>query len=244
MDLGLTALIIIALIAVFVFWYLAKSNKYLGPDVLIQLDGEDDKLVTAWYQAHITDTDVITFDEKELLATILEQFYNIKADKSWLIIGKNLKAQYRKLTGKSLTRKNWFNLRDKFAIDAEIAIIKERNLRKSLEKANKYDCMFLAQVYNNNLLTTTEQYITAILRYRWGKLEPYFNSNSGGSYLYTRLELPNIQGYKMSDSSYRYNLLCSNIEFETMILRLEQSLDQSLEQSLEQNLQIGNVKTW
>lgn len=230
MDLGLTTMIIIAFLAVIIVWYLSYRTTHIADDVEIILDDTEDKLVTAWYEAHINHDSEITMTETELATAILDQFYNIKVKPHLLIIGTNLNHQYYQHTEEHLPKKYLYSLREKFAINAEIAVIGNKKVMAQLRKNNKYDYDVLCRLYQGNLLVTAEQYLTSVLQHRWDKLESLnIFPHGDNSFFYSKDILPNIHGHRLDNGLYRYNLLCSNVEFQAIIARLEKSKETILD---------------
>lgn len=133
---------------------------------------------------------------------------------------------------RSVDRDCLFDLRSNIGKELEIAAIHDPVTRTRLKNTNYYNMNEITSIMESNLDTVARDYLKQVLKYRWDKIleinDPnILNRNRyPGTYLYLReCTIPNIQAYADPNNNIiRVNLLCTDLEFETLLKRWTQHL--------------------
>lgn len=221
MSAVLISLILIALVVTFVFWYFTRDYRSIPDDRIINLATDEDRILGPWYQHHLKPSIEISPSDHEIAAQLLDRLYGLKIEPSLLVIGEDL----TKFTNLS---EQIFDLRRVIGKSGQIAIINNERVRKRVRRSINYDTSSFKAIMDQDLDTIAKNYLEANLKYRWDKINqvPDLNIvNNEGSYLYLRQHsIPNIET-KEENGIHRINLLCTDLEFETLIQRWTKSLN-------------------
>lgn len=222
----------VAILAVVYIFLVTKQYRYYPVEKTLKLDDTGDKLLSNYYRNNVND--IISYDntDTETASTLIKRLYNITIDPSLIVVGQDIDKQYYNETNVHLVNiasKDDFKIgtdciiyiRDKIALEGEIAIIYNKRLCKKLFNHNRYDLSMVQKVINNNLDVIVNKYLEEVLAFRWNKLKELPLINSHGSYAYFKekdFTFDNVDGYR-DNNVVRINLLCSDIEFDTLIKR-------------------------
>lgn len=149
-------------------------------------------------------------DQGQLASRVLETIYNVTASPDDCIIGTNLSGEV-------------YNLRDTIGVDLQIAVNKDR--RRPIHQSNATDndnIGVLGELDEKNQLQLANNFISKLLEKRWEQIKSYFCDilePRGGSYLYLSSQPRGIKGHQTTNG-VRINLLCTDMEFITLIKRL------------------------
>ena len=112
-------------------------------------------------------------------------------------------------------------------LQGEIAIVHDPIIRQHLLKTNDFDLSKLQAIVNSDLDIIAQEYLKTILTNRWNRISELNDPrilNKFGTYLYLHEDsIPNVHGYQMGAYT-RYNLLCTDREFDALIKRLPQMI--------------------
>jgi cell division protein FtsL len=252
MSYFLIVAILVAVIAVIYVWYVTRYLNRIPDDKPISLETEDDKLLIHWYNMHIKHSFDFNINDIEIAVKYLKHIYDIEINPDLIIIGTNLESQYFNITGRHLINKYSpdvdciFDIRSTLAKPGEIAIIHDSIVRNSLRKINTFDFTEINNIMESELDLIARDFLHEVLKFRWEQItklnDPNILNNSG-SYLYLHVptdissSIPNntvitvLGGVSalLTSRGARINLLCSNIEFETLIKRWNQYLPTVIE---------------
>lgn len=230
-------LFVFAFLLVFFSWFFTQNLRHIPEYSDINLEGNCDKLVTAWYQSELQNhTDKIRInDDLDIASEFIERNYNITINKNKLVIGDDIANAVKTLTGKHIsdTKIKIYDIRSMVGIPGEIAYVPSKSLRRKLQKhldnsEKSVDINFLDKIMSKNLDTTARKFLFDKLNERWNRLlslqDPRIMNNKG-SYLYMfNTDISKVTGSIEHNSSKgvitRYNLLCSDLEFKYFIERL------------------------
>lgn len=217
----LWAMFIMACVLIVIVWYISKSYRYIPDSELLDLSSEEDLLVLPWInKIELTGSDM----EERLLKALHIESNNI-------VFGKDLKTTYQKLTGNILrNNRSWFDLRLLTGFPGELAIIENDRIALQMRAMNSnMDLKNLTYIVAVDPELTVTNHIKQILDSRWETIislnDPNVLNNSG-TYLYYKSDTDtvfnNVQGLT-TDKGLRINLLCSNLQFNTLIARWKQN---------------------
>ena len=158
-------------------------------------------------------------------------------------MGTNLSSQYTKLTGKQLLSRYVpnvdciFDIRSTIGKDGEIAIIYNQKYVDILRHHNNYNLSEINDIIDSEIDILARDFLQDILKFRWEQISQANNTNvlnSEGSYLYMTIPeeilspetvlLPGNIIAAITPLGARINLLCSNLEFESLISRLNRQV--------------------
>lgn len=236
MQLGLFALVIIAFVLVVVFWYFTRDYRSIPDDRVIDLATNENRLLDAWYAHHLQPSLALDLNDQEIAARCLDRMYHIQVDPQLLVIGEELTQTYFRLTGISLPISDQlepgvdqiFDLRKIIGRPGQIAIIHSQRYRDRLGRSTNYDTGQLQSIMDLQLDSRTQTYLNEILKYRWGKIselnDPHLISGSDATYIYLReCRIPNVTTTELQ-GMHKLNLLCTDLEFATLIQRWQKSI--------------------
>ena len=236
--------ILIAAIAIIYVWYASRGLNSISDDVILALDTDEDKILSQWYQTQIKPTFDFQTNDTEVAVKYLKRLYDLDVDPNSIVVGSSLNAQYRKLTQRRLATQYTagadclFDLRSTIGIPGEIAVVMDPRIRTTLFRNNTTDASMFTAIINNELDITARDYLHELLNQRWERIRQLNDPNvinSGGSYLYLNITRETVSGSTsvlvfdnvtglITEDGARINLLCSNLEFETLIARWKKSL--------------------
>jgi hypothetical protein len=232
----LVSLFIVAFVVALAFWYYTRDYRSIPDDRILDLSTDEDRILDRWYSYHIKPS--IDFDPNvgDIAARFLERIYQIQVDPKLLVIGKDLDSEYFRLTRRHLRKSGKlepnvdqiFDLRQIIGKSIQIAIIHDRRDRDKLNKYHFDDNSNLKAIMDQELDLIARDYLNEVLKYRWEKIlelnDPHL-MNLEGTYVYLRkCQILNVQT-KEENAVHRINLLCTDIEFETLIQRWRKSLN-------------------
>lgn len=239
MDYFLIGNILILLCAILYVWYYTRYANYIPNSQVLELDTEEDKVLSNWYKSSVKEELV---DDSTVFSKYLKNIYGIEVNSSLLIIGEDLDEKYFKLTKKELSEEYqpgvdcYFDFRPVIAKTGQVAIINDIRIRQQLERSNTFDLTEIYSIISNGLEIGAYQYLKQVLDFRWEqilKLEDDNVLNREGSYLYYKPSayikssekiLDDQVAVKITSKGARVNLLCSNYEFEALIDRWKKYL--------------------
>lgn len=243
MSYALVTLVIIALISIAYVWYVTRGLNSIADDQPLSLDSDDDKLLIHWYKLYTKNSFDFNITDQQIAAKYLQRIHNIDINHNLIVAGNNLDAQYHKLTGNHLLSVYTdnsdciFDIRSVIGKNGEIAIIHNDKIRDSLKMTNNLNLSDINDVIDSDIDTVARDFLQEILRGRWQQITDTNNSsilNSEGSYLYMTLPddilspdtvtLPGNIIAAITPIGARINLLCTHLEFESLISRLSQSM--------------------
>jgi len=245
MSYYLFALFIVASISIILACYYKWTQDDILSDVAtIDLSGDDNPLLTPWYNAHLHLNDIVinnhnNGDNYAIAARFLARLHGLRINKEELVIGENLQGQYHKISGRVLIPSNWFDIRSVLGIKGEIAIINNAIHRDHLRRTNTLDMHEIAAIMNANLDKAARDFVSDILRQRWDTLtqlghpDLVMDERLSKSYAYFTAEdgiiggIPNIIGM-VTDNTIRINLLTDEISFRTFIQRYRKEAELAL----------------
>lgn len=239
MSYFLIGAIIIAVLAVLYVWYVTRGKNSIPDDATILLDTEDDKLLHHWYDNNIQPDYDFNVDDVEIAVKYLLRVHEIEVDPSLIVVGSNLAAKYVYLVQESLPT-NYsagsdclFDIRSHLGINGEIAIIHNPKIRANLQRDCTGDLTTIRLIMNNEMDIIARDFLRETLRLRWEQILALNDPsvvNREGSYLYVRtpedtanlaqpvIILNKVRALKTPQGA-RINLLCTNLEFETLMAR-------------------------
>jgi hypothetical protein len=238
MSYFLIGAIIIAVLAIVYVWYVTRGRNSISDDATISLDTEDDKLLHHWYDSNIQPDYDFTTTDVEIAVKYLHRIHEIEIDPSLLVVGSNLNATYLQLTQQAFPTTYvvgsdyLFEIRSHLAVNGEIAIVQNPAIRANLQRTSTGDLTTIRLIMNNEMDLMARDFVRETLRLRWEQILALNDPsvlNRGGSYLYLRapedaamnqpiLMLNKILALKTTQGA-RINLLCTNLEFETLMTR-------------------------
>lgn len=240
MNFSVIVTCVIAVIALVYVLYVYKNYASISDDVVLQLQTTEDKLATPWYKSNVKQSMDFTEDH-EIAKIFIQRNMDMDVDSNLLVLGYNLKQQYVALGGKGAHDYFW-NIRDIVGYPGEIALVHDPRIRNAMHKTNNLNLTELKAIMDDDLETLAKPFIEKVLQYRWDKLESLNNQtflNKSGSYLYIDpsvlkttqppdkterdVALPGNITAHMTEQGIRVNLLCNELEFETLIKRLGKS---------------------
>ena len=243
MSQSLLILVIIALISIAYVWYVTRGLHSLSEDQHLSLDSTDDKLLFHWYKLHTNHSFNFDITDQEIAKKYLHRIYDINVDAHFIVVGTNLSSQYTKLTGKQLLSRYVpnvdciFDIRSTIGKDGEIAIIYNQKYVDILRHHNNYNLSEINDIIDSEIDILARDFLQDILKFRWEQISQANNTNvlnSEGSYLYLSIPeeilspetvlLPGNIIAAITPLGARINLLCSNLEFESLISRLNRQV--------------------
>jgi len=254
MSYFLIVTIIIAVLAVLYVWHASKGMRHIPDEDLLHLHTDEDRVLSYWYKQFIKPTLNLDLTEYETGARFINRVHNFKIDHNLLVMGDDIADQYYEITHKilphftpsidALTSDCFFDLRRSVGKNGEIAIIHDHHIRSLLRDNNIYDSSDLNNIIESELDITAHKYLEKILEYRWEKIRQLDDPNllnKDGTYAYfpVRQYYTPLVGVLDTPKGSRINLLCSDLEFETLIKRWKTFIEKSpflfRDRSLDQN---------
>lgn len=233
MDYFIIILIIVALLSILYVWYISKSINNYPDDKILDLSTDEDKILSNWYSDNLKIIYEYGINEEDIAVEYLHNVYNLEVDPKSIVIGNNIYSQYMKITGKELPKDSIFDLRSSLGIPGEIAIITNNKIRNKLIRTNNYDIKMLYEIVKSGVDKNAHLVLQEILKYRWTKIKETLNLEGSGSYLYLQSEnIPDTSTFEVfpgvvssvTDNSFRINLLCTDLEFNTFLKRATNKL--------------------
>lgn len=235
MDYFLIMLFMICIVAIIFFWHVSHKSKYLPENEQLFLNTNQDKLASEWYKHNIKHSVDLNVDDYAIACKFLKRIYDIDADPNTIVIGNNLQSQYQQLTGSMLDNKSFFDIRATVGKDGEIAIINDNSIVKTLRRNNSLDLTDVSNIMDSDLDGIAKDFFTLVLDNRWDRISQLNDQNvlnRGGSYLYydssssddNVVVFGNVVANNTNQGA-RINLLCNDIEFETLMNRWKVSLE-------------------
>lgn len=235
MSMFLIGMCVLVVCLMIYMWFTTKKYRSMPDGEILHLETDEAKMLGAWFNDNIKET----YDElegPEVAARFLQRNFNEDLDPSQLVIGHDLKQLHEDLGGKGAAR--FWSIRDAIGIRGEIAEIANVRVRRELTR-NAMDAHELNQLHaimNADLDTAARPYVQHVLKHRWQKLSELNPALSDieldtGSYAYWKtpslLDKPytehdvafHILGHA-TERGVRLNLLCTDLEFNTLIQRL------------------------
>lgn len=231
---------IIAIIAIIYIWYASREINSISDDKILSLETREDRILSNWYKQNIKPSFNFDLDENVIAAKFLHRIYDLEINPDLLVIGTDLASQYTSLSQQSLisgmnhtpASDCIFDIRSSIGKEGEIAIIHDVRIRSILRNNNNYDPIELNAVLEYELDIIARDYLKTVMKYRWDKLIQLNNPNlinKEGTFAYfTDFNIPNVQTAN-TKQGVRINLLCTDLEFETLIKRCSSHLPQSIE---------------
>ena len=222
----------VALIAVIYIWWVTRGLGTISDDTILLLNTTDNYLFAEWYKHHIKPSFDFNINEYEIAARLLHSLYDIEVDPNLIVIGNDIASQYHKLTRKYLPSDSIYDIRSAIGINTEIALIYDDRLRSILRRNNNLDSFNdIPPIIETKLEIVAKKYLSQILKYRWNKIIELGDDrviNNSGTFLYmTACDIPNVET-ALTPIGFRLNLLCGNLEFETLISRWKFILESHL----------------
>lgn len=237
MNYYLTITFIIAIAAIFYFWYITRNRKYISDTEIIHLDTIDNRLLSDWYKRFSKSSIYFDINTGEVGSRLLKRLYDIDVDPNNIVIGENLVTSYFNITHKSPQfyvdkyipgSDIFFDIRSCLGLNYELAIIHNSRTKQILQRINyNIDLTDIITIMDSELDIIAKDYLHQILNYRWNKIRQLHDVNvlnDTGTFLYLRdFNVPNIDAFRSdlnADSpTFRVNLLCTDLEFDTLIKR-------------------------
>jgi hypothetical protein len=226
---------IIAIIAIIYIWYMTRSVNTIPDTTILALNTADNYLLESWYKRFAKPSLVFDINEYETAARLLKRLYDIDVDPNLIVIGENLSSQYYQITQMHLSshtnqqnslENTVYDIRSAIGVNYDIAIINNPRVRATLRRNNTVDLSETIYIMSNELDVIARDYLKQILKYRWDKINEISDPsilNAGGTFLYLReCNIPNIETIS-TPFGFRINLLCNDLEFETLIKRWSSS---------------------
>jgi len=236
--------LMMTIFAILYVWYVTNGLKYAADNATLSLETDDDKLLSNWYEENNKETYQFNVNDLEIAVKYLQRVHDINVDQNLIVIGTDLEQYYHNITGKVLSRKfstesnSLFDIRSNLGKNGEIAIIRDNNLRKRIQRKTKANLTEINQIMDNNLDIMARDYIRDTLKIRWNQINSLDDPNiinNDGSYLYIK------ENAKIEIGSHvtviekvtalvtplgsRLNLLCTNLEFDSLITRWKKYLE-------------------
>lgn len=220
----IASMIIIGVIAIIFFWMKVKNIK---EQQIIDLSNSKDKLAEPQYESMVRkkgDRELLEKKEKKKIAAMfLEKHYDIIVSPRYIVYGINLPYHYKKITGKNISI--LYDMRSVLGINGEITVVKNKKQRDSFPEDETIDFAIVKDLMDKDLDKKIKDYLYKKLAERWMRLTSLNNPNiinNKGSFLYCKdSDIHNIIGETQLNIT-KYNLLCSDLEFESLITRLSQ----------------------
>ena len=148
--------IIVSLLTILYIWYVTSKVRSIKHLVL---DSSEDKILKPWFDSNVKTNYTLDIDEKKVAALYLEKIHKISVNPKFIVVSEDLYSQCGK------TEKIYY-MRDTLGIDIEIAIIKDKILRDSIQQ-NDYDYQFVNNILSSDLYLNAKEYLTNLLKTRW-----------------------------------------------------------------------------
>lgn len=205
----LIATFIIAVLGVFIVWHFTKHRREIPDNVYLELASKDDKILSSWYKSQRKN--IYNVDENELASKLLSELYDIDVSPDNLLIGNKIKGKVKQL----------YNLRFDTGKSIFVAIVNNNKKDKiQLVRNHSFDDDIKDLVSAMPLIKEVKITLNEILDKRWHQLsllnidQPADNHDR--SFLYLKTSIP-----KVNHKNGRINLLCSDLEFKTLLLRIK-----------------------
>lgn len=244
MSYFLIATLIVAIVAVLYMWYATRNFHHIPDEEPLLLHTDEDKLAEAWYKHNTKQSIDFNVNDLEIAAKFLQRVCEIEVDPSLLVIGGNLQYQYNRITGNNLATKYnpetdcLFEIRSLIGKPGEIAIMHNQNIVARMRRNNNLDLSEVGAIMDNDLDVIARDYFIQLLKTRWEQLRELNDPkllNTEGSYAYYKPDITgtdpiilfgNVTAASVphDKSIARINLLCKDLEFETLLKRWRASL--------------------
>ena len=227
-------LIIIIIISVIVVWYISSNIKDKNNKSELILNDDNDKILSQWLKDNKKLSYNIDLSNEQIAAKFIKRIYDYDVSDRSIVVGNNLDLEYFRLTGKNIntnyTEKEdcILYLRSLLGINYEISIINTSSkLVNNLEKTqHDINLQELNDIMESDLDKIGYDHLRKVLNFRWNKILEITNDkilerNSNDSYLYLKhnSEIFNTTT-ENSERGMRVNLLCDDVEFNSLITRL------------------------
>jgi hypothetical protein len=220
MDYYIIGCILVVAVIIILMWYHSTYYYSIPDTTILDLSTEDDSLVGPWYAEQIKPSFNFEIDPEQVGAELITQLLKPEApiDPETVVVGIDLAAH----AGPS---DQVFDLRSRIGIPAQIAIIHDQRVRARLRRLNSLDLarvVELRSILDLKLGPIAQDYLQKVLDDRWAqilKVNDPLMLNRAGSYIYLReCSIPNVKAATV-DGRKRLNLLCSDLEFKTLLQR-------------------------
>lgn len=222
----LIGLLVVAAIIILYVWYTSKKYRYIAPDVVLELDSTDNRLLAAWYQersGYVSDPQ----DIYELASTLLLQVLEIEVPPQQLVIGHNLANSKADTDSKSSGITQHIYLRELVGLSGEIAIVPDARACEALRRKHAGECEdmhdLLHNIIHQKMAVPVARYLRDTMQERWSKIAALHDKtilNTTGTYLYLdNASIPGVLSHAMPTGTQRFNLLCTALEFTTLLNR-------------------------
>lgn len=227
--------IVVAIIAVVYMWYMTRGINSIPDTTILMLNTTDNYLLADWYKHYTKPSFAFNTNECEVAARLLERLYDIQVNPNLIVIGNDLASKYNTLTHRHLsvdvTNTNVdtiYDIRSAVGVNTEISLIHNHRLRNELRRITSSDSFNeIYPIVESELEIIARDYLKQVMKYRWDKIMELNDNrviNNNGTFLYMReCNIPNIET-TITSIGIRINLLCTNLEFETLIQRWTREL--------------------
>ena len=215
---------IILVLTILYLWKKSRDINYIGPNRILHLETENAGLITTWIKNNVKPNYTNMFEDPAKTAT---EFLNRlpiddhkNLDPKRVVFGKNI-GRYLNPSDQVAI----LNLRDLLGIDGEIAIFSNEELRRKVALQVPYfSDTTLKSLISQGLDIVLLRQVESALKYRWDTLKKYLENqllNDHGSFAYlSENSISNTALFK-TPNGYRLNMLCSRLEFDTLITRIK-----------------------
>ena len=235
----------IAIIAILYVWYMTRGINSIPDATTLLLNTTDNYLLADWYKHYLKPSLVFDVNENEVAVRLLQRLYNIQVDQNLIVTGNNIGSQYHTLTNRQISNDvtntnidTIYDIRSAIGVNTDIALIHNERLRNTLRRNNTSDFSSeILPIMESELEIVAKDYLDQVLKYRWGKIielndDRVTNNNDSkiamglyDTFLYLReCNIPNIES-ATTPMGFRINLLCGDLEFETLIKRWKSVLE-------------------
>lgn len=198
------------------FWRTSKSLHSYPDDHLLDLSDKNITILDKWYKDNLPNG-LAYIDQEQLASTILNSLFEVNISKHKVVLGTNLLALYKNLTGNELDKKNHYDLAYLLGIEGEIAIIEDRVILDKMKNRINYDASKLYNLNETKLWAVIYKYLQELLSNRIRLLDP-LDLKIEGQYLYLDDILAEQLNIKTCEG--KIQLYCKQKEFNTLYKRL------------------------
>jgi hypothetical protein len=219
--------------AIFYLWKKSRELNYIDPHVVLSLGNDNNGLARKWIDMNIKyEFDFNIGSSFTTGSKLLSRITN-KEIKYPVLMGNNIYEKYSEISGITLDRYEHFsnndidiyNIRNLIGIDGDIAVVKNNTFyEKLIRKIDYFDDTEIKDLIYSDLDIILYNSTQNNLKYRWDIITKYLDNdliNRYGSYAYLKTSsIPNTT-LKKTSKGYRLNMLCSSLEFDTLVSRLK-----------------------
>ena len=166
--------VVVLILIALVIWFTSPRFKSIPDASILLLDGDNDEIVSHWYQANakaqVLDGDA---DSGVIASELIRELFDIDVDPETIVVGHNLRAQYRALSTQPLLQKYdpdaecILDLRSLIGKPGDILITHDPMIKRALWAKNEYDMTPIRVLMKSGLTTTAYQYLQTLLEHRW-----------------------------------------------------------------------------